>query len=283
MLSPVQEKYILQKAYVPEHIISLMVGISQGEPFYENDFVFFRKKDFLIFIGYPLSKIFRTDDFAWAMQMAIKKFRPLVTWFIAPEIPDSLSPNVEERESDFYYILPISSAKFNRRLLRETEKAAQGLFIEKSRNFSPAHTALTGEILERENFPLRIKELFSRWPEYVKYSPSSLVLSAWDKQKNLAAFYILELAAEKFIAYVLGGYSQKNYIPHASDLLFFEMYKLAKETNKEYIHLGMGVSEGIRRFKMKWGGIPHLKYEAGAIWGKLASSLSSLRALERKL
>lgn len=46
-----------------------------------------------------------------------------------------------------------------------------------------------------------------------------------------------------------------------SDLLFYEMINLAKEHGKGYINLGLGVNEGIRRFKEKWGGVPFLRYE----------------------
>lgn len=39
------------------------------------------------------------------------------------------------------------------------------------------------------------------------------------------------------------------------------MINLAREYGKGYINLGLGVNEGIRRFKEKWGGIPFLRYE----------------------
>jgi hypothetical protein len=39
------------------------------------------------------------------------------------------------------------------------------------------------------------------------------------------------------------------------------MINLSKENSKGYIHLGLGVNEGIRRFKEKWGGVPFLKYD----------------------
>jgi len=283
MLSPEQEKYILRHAYIPEHVVSLMVGLSGGEPFYENGYVYFVKKDVLIFIGYRLPEIFLPDDCGPFMRQIIKKFCPETTWFIAPEIPPSLKDEVQERERDFYYILKVASASFRQRLLRETEKAARQLVVIKSREFSAEHILLTKEYIGQENLPGKIKELFNRLPEYIKYSSSSLILSAWDEQGKLCAYYILELAGERFITYVLGGYSKKNYVPHASDLLFFEMYKLAKEMQKEYIHLGLGVNEGIRRFKIKWGGVPYLQYEAGAIFSKSKLYLPLFDTLKEKL
>ncbi|MGB9699404.1 MAG: hypothetical protein ACPL5I_08475 [Thermodesulfobacteriota bacterium] len=283
MLSSDQENFILQHAYIPEHIINLMVGLSQGEPFYENGYVFFVKKDVLIFIGYPLPEISSREDFVPFLQGSMQKFHPEVTWFIAPEIPSSLRNKVQEIEGDFYYILPLAAVNFSSRLLRATQKAAQKLTVAKSREFSREHILLTKEYLMQEHIPPKIKELFNRLPEYIKYSSTSLILSAWDEGGKLSAYYVLELGGRRFITYVLGGYSKENYVSHASDLLFYEMYKLAKEMQKEYIHLGLGVNEGIRRFKIKWGGIPYLPYEAGAILSKSKIYFSLFNTLKDKL
>jgi len=61
------------------------------------------------------------------------------------------------------------------------------------------------------------------------------------------------------------------------------MIKIATETRKEYIHLGLGVNEGIKRFKKKWGGIPFLPYELCEIRRKSPSPLSWIQALQNRL
>jgi hypothetical protein len=98
-------------------------------------------------------------------------------------------------------------------------------------------------------------------PDYVSNSPTACVLNARDKKGKLSAFYVIELGAKHFSTYVLGTHSKKHYVPHASDLLFLEMIKLSREHRKNTIDLGLGVNQGIRRFKEKWGGVPFLPYE----------------------
>jgi hypothetical protein len=39
------------------------------------------------------------------------------------------------------------------------------------------------------------------------------------------------------------------------------MIELSRKYGKKYIHLGLGVNEGVRRFKKKWGGRPVSPYE----------------------
>ena len=283
MITPDQEKYILRNAQVPEHIPGLMVGISQADLFLVDSFICLAKEDWLIFIGYPLEGSFQEEIFIDALQKTIKQYKPRSTWFIAPEFPDSLKSQARLEESDDYYRFDLKTQRTEGNLVRMAQKAAEGLSVIRSRFFSEDHEDLTREFLQRQDLPPRIHELYLRMKDYVAFSSSSLILSARDRENRLSAYYILELGAEKFLTYVVGCYSRRNYVPHASDLLFFEMIRAAKEGQKEYIHLGLGVNEGISRFKKKWGGVPFLKYEFGEISSQTRSSSSWLKALASRL
>ena len=70
---------------------------------------------------------------------------------------------------------------------------------------------------------------------------------------------------------------------HASDLLFLEMIKLTRENGKKTINFGLGVNEGIRRFKEKWGGIPFLNYEFCERYYGYTRTVSLIKSLEGKL
>jgi len=283
MITAEQEEQILGKAYVPEHIINLMVGISKGAPYLVEDYVVFTGEDWLIFVGFPLGRDFSSGNFSVTLKETIKKFKPAYTWFIAPEVPDSLLQAAQQRETDEYYKLIILHRAVKQGLFRIVEKASQSLTIEKSRQFSQEHLALTKEFLERDNLPPRVKKLFLLMPEYVAHSQTSIVLNARDKQNRLSAYYVVLMAAKDFATYVVGCFSRTNYVAHASDALFYEMINLAKENHKSYIHLGLGVNEGIRRFKRKWGGFPFLKYESGQLVSRPPGPLSWIRALKAGL
>ena len=57
------------------------------------------------------------------------------------------------------------------------------------------------------------------------------------------------------------------------------MLEAARREGKGYIHLGLGVNEGIRRFKEKWGGRPALPYVMAG-WREGGVSGSSREAME---
>ena len=69
---------------------------------------------------------------------------------------------------------------------------------------------------------------------------------------------------EGFCSYVIGAHSRLHYTPHAADALFAAMLRNARAAGRAYVHLGLGVNEGVSRFKRKWGGVPAQAYRAAS-------------------
>jgi hypothetical protein len=261
MISAEEEKQILSRAYVPEHIVRLMTLVSGGEPFLIDRYFCCRKGDLVIVVGYPLERDFQVHDFERVLNRIIQAFRPLNVSLVAPDLPLSFRNTCTERNTDYYYTLDLGAASIPPAARRAVKKAVHGVVVERARNLDQDHYDLAHEFVDRVNLPGRIKELLFRMWDYVGGSDDALVLNARYPGKKLAAFYVVDLSAKDFSTYVIGCHSKKNYVSGASDLLFLEMIKVSTELNKAYIHLGLGVNEGIRRFKEKWGGVPSLKYE----------------------
>jgi hypothetical protein len=283
MITPEDEEYILARAYVPEHIVNLMVSISRGEPFFKDDYLGFVKDNWLIFIGYPLEEKFSQERCDKTLKQAVEKYRPEYLWFIGPQIPPSLLHSTKEREADQYYRLDLKQAKLKPSLQRMADKASQELIVERGHIISKDHESLIVELLKREKLPPRLIELYRAMPYYVGHSSSACVLNARDRNGKLSAFFVVELGAKNFSTYVLGSHSKKHYAPHASDLLFFEMIKLTQEHGKNIVNLGLGVNAGIRRFKEKWGGVPYLNYEFCERYYGYTRTISLIKSLEGKL
>jgi len=283
MITAQEEAYILEKAYVPEHIVSLMALISKGDSFLLEDHLSFAKDNWLILVGYPLDGTFSRERCDRILKQNLETFRPEYLWFIGPEIPDSLLESSRERETDQYYRLDLEKTRVKPSLQRMADKASKGLVLERDHSISKEHEALIAELLKREKLPPRLRELYCAMPYYVARSPSACVLNARGQNGKLAAFFVVELGAKNFSTYVLGSHSKKHYVSHASDLLFLEMIRLTKEQGKNAINLGLGVNEGIRRFKQKWGGVPFLNYEFCESFYGTTRTVSVIKALADKL
>ena len=281
MLTSEQEAYILKHAYVPEHCIRLMTLVSDGEPFLIDDHFICHKDNWIILIGYPLEDNFNSDNFEAVLSKIRKKFNPNYISLIAPQMPSSLVSECQESESDVYFTLPTQKTVIRSPVKRNLKKARQNLRVESSSSMQEDHEQLTAEFIERAQPSDRVKRLLHKMPEFVVHADKAFVLNAWDKADKLAAFYVVDFEARQFSNYIIGCHSKANYVLGASDLLLFELLNMSLEFNKKYIHLGLAVNAGIRRFKEKWGGVPSRRYEMCELAFQKPSILNAIFALGR--
>ncbi|SMP50028.1 Uncharacterized conserved protein YbaP, TraB family [Desulfonatronum zhilinae] len=258
-LSPEQHDQLLNQARVPEHSIHYMKAVSGGRPFLLNDYLFLHAEDWLLAVGYS---IHGGDDppeaFDRALQEARRSTGVVNCWAICPELPERL--RLYRTNQDQYYVLPAESP-IPSRLSRLADKAAARLTVDRGTTFTAAHRRLWAEFTSRVALPPTVRELYARTESVLPLCPDLFLLNAWDDAGNLAACLLLDTAPRPFLSYLLGAHSRQNQTPYASDLLFREMIRIAREAGKAYLHLGLGVNPGIRRFKEKWGASPTTAYE----------------------
>ena len=264
-----------QSALVPEHSVAFMRAMSGGEPFVEDNFLFFSAADWLIAIGYPIPQRdgdapppYSPEAFTRALDKAVTRTGARDCWAIAPQLPPFLATHVNE--ADVFYVLA-SDAEPPGALAGSLRKAATLLRVEETKVFTPAHRRLWAEFLRRKQLKPQVRELFARTP-LVLTAPEVDVrlLNAWDGNDNLAACLVMDYGLAPCSTYLIGAHSREHYTAHAGDLLFAAMLEHARKAGKQFIHLGLGVNDGIRRFKKKWGGKPFLPYQATS-WSNAAA------------
>jgi len=283
MISPDEEAYILRKAYIPEHIVGLMTSISGAEAFLKNGFLYYVKNQWATVVGYPLEGTFSVHDFE-AFVHDLTGNVPCTTWWImAPQLPETFIREATEKEFDEYYTLSLDAYTVKKGLHKKVEEARASIAYERSRTFTHEHETLVQEFIRREELNDRVRELYLSMPRYMATNKTGFVLDGRSRDGRLVAFYILELGAKDFAAYILGCHSKRHYIPHASDLLFYEMVNIARNEGKKVLNLGLGVNSGIRRFKRKWGGIPSLTYEFCEYIPHRTGIVSLIQSLEGRL
>jgi len=261
MLTPEQENYILKNAYVPEHTVGLMVSLSEGDGYLCDDYFFCRRDDWIVLVGYPLLEEFVLDQFETVLEKIRKDFKPARISLIAPQISPGLSTACRQRDSDYYYTVASEPPVVGDAVKRNLKKAARVLTVERGTEMGNAHRELVDEFFDRARPPERVRNLFVKLPRYVAATQTAWVLNAWYSDDRLAAFYVADLAARRFTNYIIGCHSKLSYVRGASDLLAAELIQMSAENGKAYIHMGLGVNDGVRRFKEKWGARPERRYE----------------------
>lgn len=266
-LLPSDTAWILQEARVPEHSVPFMEAMSEGTAFVENGYLFLTADDWLMAVAYPLTGNYSHASFETALEHALATAKEhaggtacVNFWAIGPELPPRLHENIVERDS--FYTLPVETPPPGR-LKTPLARAATCLRVDETRAFTPAHRRLWAEFMGRTQLKATVRELFARTESVLKTVSADAdlrLLNAWDAEGHLAACLLLDYTPHHFCSYVIGAHSHLHTTPYAADLLFSHMLVRAKNEGKTFVHLGLGVNDGIRRFKTKWGGVPSLPY-----------------------
>ncbi len=261
---------IYAQATVPEHSVHFMQAVSQGEAFVENGYLCYAAQDWLTIIGYPLATAqnpappYTHQSFLQAKSQAVSRTGATQCYAIAPDFPPELQQYIEEK--DVFYTLS-AQAPIPTALRAPVRKAQEKLRIEVGSAFTPEHRRLWTEFLAKSGqnthapMSAMVRRLFLATPAVLQAPQTHLrLLNAYDHQGHLCATLLVDFAPKEFCAYLLGAHSRTFYTPHAADALFAHMLHMARQEKKTFLHLGLGVHEGISRFKRKWGALPSLPF-----------------------
>lgn len=259
MITLQEEDYIRTHAYIPEHILGYGKAMSGGEPFLLDGYLAYLRKGELILIGYPLNKTFQEEDLNQILEKARQRWAPRRIAVIAPRMPRGMDP----RESDVFYRLDLATLRFSAKIRNMIQRASREVVVEKGQAMIREHRKLMTEFLRSTSLDERTCSLYNKIPDYLRSVSTSRLFSARDRRGRLQAFDIAEFGAAGYAFYLFNIRSRKNAVPGISDLLLYELIQEAKEQNKVYLNLGLGIHTGVAFFKKKWGGYPFLQYESG--------------------
>ena len=256
-ITPDMQARMSDLARVPEHSLPLMTALSQGTPLFVGPYFFLIADDWLMAVAYPTVGRYDHKIFETALEEALAQTDATACFAIGPDLPPRLERHVVDR--DRYFVLS-AQASAPARLRGPLKKAAASLAITEGTVFTPEHRRLWAEFLgriqrgESSAMAPHVAALYARAPHALTSAGGTLrLLDARDAEGRLAACLLLDYAPQNFVSYVLGAHSRAHAVPHATDLLFAAMLERARESGKRFIHLGLGVNEGILRFKRKWG------------------------------
>ncbi|MGD8226469.1 MAG: hypothetical protein PVH82_13525 [Desulfobacteraceae bacterium] len=274
MLDREERRLVYEHAYLPEHLPDYVEAVSGAEAYLMDDYLCFKRRNHLIFVGYPLKN--KTRNTQKAYDAACKRFRPTTIAIVAPEI--WLPPETyEAHPEDCYYRLDLPLASIKSEVAYMVRRANRDLKVNTG-TFAKEHKKLVKVFLSSHELSQEQKEIYKGIPPYLKRSSSALLLEA-RRGDDLVAFNIVDMGSANYAFYLFNIRSVKENVPGASDLLFHEMVKKAEAEGKKALNLGLGIHPGVRRFKEKWGAKPFLTHASALVtrkpleMGRLADKL----------
>lgn len=259
MITPSEEAYITQHAYVPEQLPHYVTTISRTEPFLIGDFVAHMTGNLLIFVGYPLIPPFKEETLLATLNEAKARFEPTTISLLAPALPDSLH-EFSQSQADKYYRLDLSLIHIHKKTRNMLTRAYREVTIGIGK-FGREHKRLVNEFLDTHRLKNSERFIFQHIPDYAKCE-SALVFEARNARGDLVAFDIAEFRAQAYAFYMFNFRARKYRVPGVSDLLLANIIEYAQAESKRYVNLGLGINAGITFFKAKWGAEPFASHIA---------------------
>lgn len=250
--------------YIPEQIIDYFEAISGLKVKMYVKYLTYQDNDTVVVVGYPIKGEFNEEDIVKIVQEHLSRQGVKNIIVIAPRLPSCLK--FEEIKSDSYYrtVLPIGA--ISKKLRYMVSRASRELTISLGKNLTKDHKNLIGDFLRRPDIEEFMNYVCSQLEYYLLRSSTVKVISAYMRDGGLAGFDIVDLPPGEYSFYMFNFVSRtSNYVPGVSDLLLYYLLKLSYESGKKYVNMGLGINEGVARFKMKWGAIPFLPYQYGVI------------------
>ncbi len=260
MITPAEQAYIVDNAYIPEHLPHYVTAISRTEPSLVGDYVVHTNGVQLIFVGYPLSVKYDETQMLESLDEAEARFRPSLISILAPTFSTTRKTFVSS-PPDSYYRLDISQIEIPQKTRNMLTRAQREVSV-RIGHFGREHKKLIDAFLQEKHLDEAARYIFQRVPEYVKCD-TALVFEARNVRGDLVAFDVAELAARQYAFYMFNFRSRKHKIPGTSDLLLAHIIEQGRAAGKRFINLGLGINPGVAFFKKKWGAKPFLEHVTG--------------------
>ncbi len=249
--------------YIPEQIIDYFESISNLTAKVYGRYLVYAGGETIVIIGYPISGEYREEDIVKMIHESLdKKIEDIIV--IAPWLPRSL--RFEEVKSDNYYRLTLPVREMDKKLRYMVSRGSRELDIEVDKNLTKYHRRIMMDFLKRPDVEKYMDYVCSRLDYYLSRSNTVKVINAFRKDGGLAGFNIIDLPLGEYSFYMFNFINRVDgYVPGVSDFLLYHSLRISYNEGKRYVNMGLGINEGVRRFKIKWGATPFLSYQYGVI------------------
>lgn len=250
--------------YIPEQIIDYFEPISGlTVQMYEN-YLLYVNEGTAVVVGYPIYGEYCEEGVARIVQKYLKGEKKNRIVVIAPKLPSSLT--FEEVKSDNYYRLTLPIKLFNKKIRYMVSRASRELTVEAGRSLTRNHRQLMENFLNRPDVEEFMEHVCNRLDYYLSRSKTVKIINAFSKKGRLAGFDVVDFPAGRYSFYMFNFIDRSDsYVPGVSDLMLYHFLKISEEEGKWYVNMGLGINEGVERFKRKWGAKPFLSYQYGVL------------------
>jgi hypothetical protein len=268
-------------AVVPEQVVDYVSAVAGARARMFGACVGYPSDAGVVLVGYPLHDPLDVKAMAAAVDEALQAPGLERLTVIGPARPPQ-APEQAASAEDRYYALALPPPALGQKLKNLLARAGRELRLVSGRRLEADHAALVQRYLDDRPLAAGTRQIFRRLGSYVDASAGSLIVSARRPDGRLAAFAVGEFAALATAFFMFCFRDAHLAPPGSADLTLGGLLWEAQQRGQTHMNLGLGVSDGIRFFKRKWGAEPFLPYVETSWRPASPGGFSRLRGLLRR-
>jgi hypothetical protein len=257
MIGPDRLDRVSAAAAVPEQVTAYVRAVAGSKPRLFGPCIAYESEGSLVLVGYPLHDPLAVGAMAEAVTLALATPGLERLTVIGPARP----PQAPERavvSQDSYYALPVPGPAPGPKLANLLRRAGRELTLVRGCRLAGDHLALIQRYLDERSLTAGTRHIFRQLPHYLEASAGGIVVSARRQDGRLAALAVGEFASLSTAFFMFCFRDPDLAPPGSADLVLSGLLQEARERGQTRMNLGLGISEGIRFFKRKWGAEPFL-------------------------
>jgi len=261
MIGPDRMARVTAGAAVPEQVVAYVCAVAGSRPRMIADCVGYESDGNLVLVGYPLHDPHDVKAMAAAVDEALTLRGLERITVIGPARPRQ-APETAMVTEDMYFALPVPPPPPGQKLRNLLRRASREVSLVQGRRLEKDHIALVDRYPVERRLEARTQHIFRQIPRYLEASPGTLVVSGRRADGRLGAFAVGEFASLATAFFMFCFRDPALAPPGSADLALSGLLQEAQERGHIRMNLGLGVSEGIRFFKRKWGAeiyLPHVE------------------------
>lgn len=260
--------HLTAQAYVMEQLVDYVTAVGDMHAVPGDTGITYEYHDRCVLVAYPpaydpllwqaSSAEERTAALHAAVQEGLAHTHASNVTVLAPERPRVAPPEASVRSDAYLFLsLPwhVPDGKL-RNMLRRAQRECR-IAVE---SFAPEHEHLLEEFCRHHALDTATRSIYARIGRYLASCPDAMLFAA----RAPGDHRLLALTVGDYTSLTTASYMFAARAPFCppgvADALLLALLREAERRGHSQINLGLGIHEGIRRFKQKWGTLHALPY-----------------------
>ncbi len=254
--------YANAQAITPDQLLYYVSSVSNMQSELVGDYIVHKQGTKTILIGYNLQDPHNTEQLDDVIQQLISSKEGESITVLAPLRPNIAPDEAISSKQDAYWFLPLPIAPSSK-VRNMLNNAQNHVYITKKSEknaWSGEHQELMLEHIRQKSLDSAQCTLLHGLEKYILSSSDVLLFSAYSNEsKKLLACAIADFSSFT-TAFYMFAFRHESAHQGTSDALLFALLEEAATRGYTHCNLGLGINEGIRFFKNKWGAKPSLPF-----------------------